>query len=117
MFTVLATKRSEPFWADAGLPRPFREEPAGLLSAAREFVLAMRGDQRADHFSAALMQVFRRLDDEYGHEAVVGLEAWARRHFVRDAPISPLDEWNRFFLSVARDPRRDLGESLALPVD
>lgn len=102
---VLGVRRCEPLWQAAGVPQPIRELPAAALGAAREFLLATVGDQDAIDFEAALARSFERLEDAYGADGALAVEAWGRRHFVRASPHGALEAWSAFFLAVVRASR------------
>jgi hypothetical protein len=55
-----------------------------------------------------LVRTFERLEDEYGADAAIAVETWARRHFVRESPYGAFDAWNAFFLAVFRGRRLPL---------
>ena len=105
---VLGVRRCEPLWQAAGIPEPIRESPPAALAAAREFLLATSGELDGVEFEAALVRTFERLEDEYGADAAIAVETWARRHFVRESPYDAFDAWNAFFLAVVRGRRLPL---------
>lgn len=96
VFLVLALGRDKPLWRIAGLPQELSRAPAAALSAGREFLVQVRGENDADRHAAAAARALTRLEDAYGPDVAAGVESFARRHFVRPKPFDVIDAWAGF---------------------
>ena len=104
-FRVLALKRTQPLWRAAGLPSELIASPAGVTSAAREFLVATRGESDPDKYVAAVARTLSRLELEYGADVAESVSVWARLHFVRSQHHDRIDSWSGFLLSLLRRQR------------
>jgi hypothetical protein len=81
-------------------------DPAGLLSAAREFVmgfyrLALSHGEETPAQSELLAQTFRRLDADYGVRSAGALQTWAERFDVDRSRRRKWSDWQIALIHLA----------------
>lgn len=104
--TILAVRRCQPFWLDAGLPADLETRPEGVLSTTREFLIA-RGRVAEDTSVAVISEMLdaaiERLVGEYGDETARTVVRWADTYFVAPGH-EQWSIWYRFLTDLVRLP-------------
>jgi hypothetical protein len=124
VFRPLASNRTAPFLAEAGLPPEMASSPASLQRAARAHLSAFMSDMsgKQDRLESPdvdrqLARTVDALESSYSSDSVERLLTWAIRHEVDPAENSRWSGWSCLFVHLAAHREVNGGPGDSLPAN